>query len=123
VQVTDGGSPNAETYISNTTAPELLDEVVAAVTEQLDALRAAGPDGTEFDSAQENIRQQLDLFSNEQINDEVLSVFADPAGNVSFDEFLDQARWVDDITADDIRNAATRWLPADQYIEVRVLPR
>ncbi len=123
VQIAEGGSPNAEMYISNTTAPELLDEVVAAVTEQLDALRTAGPGDTEFDSAQENIRQQLDLFSNEQVNDEVLSVFTDPAGNASFDEFLDQAGWVDDITADDIRDAAARWLPADQYIEVRVLPR
>jgi len=50
-------------------------------------------------------------------------VFTDPAGNASFEEFLDQSLWVDDITADDIRDAVARWLPADQYIEVRVLPR
>ena len=97
--------------------------MVAAVLEQLDDLRTAGPDEREFAAASENIRQQLDLFSNEQINDEVLAVFTDPAGNASFDEFLFQARWVDDVTADDIRVAAARWLPADQYIEVRVVPR
>jgi predicted Zn-dependent peptidase len=101
----------------------LLDEVVAAVTEQLDDLRTAGPTDVEFDAASENIRQQLDLFSNEQVNDEVLSVFTDPGGNASFDEFLEQPRWVDDITAADIRDATARWLPADRYIEVRVLPR
>ena len=54
------------------------------------------------------------LFSNEQVNDEVLSVFTDPAGNASFDEFLDQAQWVEVIDAAEIRDAASRWLPADQ---------
>ncbi len=123
VQIADGGAPNAETYISNTTSPELVDEVVAAVTAELDDLRANGPTDREFAAASENIRQQLDLFSNEQVNDEVLSVFTDPAGNASFDEFLGQAQWVEVIDADEIRDAMSRWLPADQYIEVRVLPR
>ena len=123
VQIAEGGFPNAETYISNTTAPELLDEVVAEVTAQLDDLRTAGPRDREFDAASENVRQQLDLFSNEQVNDEVLSVFTDPDGNASFDEFLEQALWVEVIDADEVRNAAARWLPTDRYIEVRVLPR
>jgi zinc protease len=123
IQLTDGGAPNAETYISNTTAPELLDEVVAAVTAQLDDLRSNGPTDPEFAAASENVGQQLALFSNEQVNDEVLSVFTDPAGNASFDEFLDQAQWVEVVDAIDIRDAASRWLPADRYIEVRVLPR
>jgi zinc protease len=123
VQITDGGTPNAETYLSNTTAPELLDEVVDAVTSQLDDLRAAGPTAREFEAARENVRQQLRLFSNEQVNDEALSVLTDPAGHASFDEFLDQARWAEVIDAAEIRAAAQRWLPADRYIEVRVLPR
>ena len=123
VQLTDGASPNAETYISNTTAPELLDEVVDAVTAQLEALRTDGPSDREFQAAAENIRQRVQLFSNEQVNDEVLSVLTDPAGNASFDEFLGQARWVEVIDAAEIRAAAQRWLPADRYIEVRVVPR
>jgi hypothetical protein len=53
----------------------------------------------------------------------VLSVLTDPAGNASFDEFLGQASWVEVIDADQIRTALERWLPADRYIEVRVLPR
>ncbi len=123
VQIDRGGSPYAVTYISNTTAPELVDEVVAAVTAQLDDLRSSGPTDREFQAASENIRRQLELFANDQVNDEVLSVFTDPAGNASFDEFLEQPRWIDDIAAADIRDAVARWLPADQYIEVRVLPR
>ncbi len=123
VHVGAGGSPNVETYISNTTGPDLVDDVVAAVLGELDDLRTTGPTATEFDSARENIRQQLDLFSNEQINDEVLAVLTDPAGNASFDEFLQQPQLLGEITAEDVRDAAARWLPADQYIEVRVLPR
>ena len=69
------------------------------------------------------MRQQLDLFSNGQINDEVLAVLTDPAGNPSFDEFLGQAALVDEIDIAAIRNDIVRWLPVDQYIEVRVLPR
>ena len=122
-QVTGGGSPNAETYIFATTAPELLDEVVDAMLEQLDGLRTDGPGEREFEAASENVRQRFDLFSNEQINDEVLSVLTDPGGNASFDEFLGQSRWVDDTSADDVRSAVERWLPADRYIEVRVVPR
>ncbi len=123
VQVGRGGAPNAETYISNTTGPDLVDDVVAAVLGELDDLRTNGPTPTEFEAASENIRQQLDLFSNEQINDEVLAVFTDPAGNASFDEFLQQSSLLSDVTAQDIRDVAASWLPADQYIEVRVLPR
>jgi zinc protease len=123
VQISDGGAPNAETYISNTTAPELLDEVVTALTAQLDDLREFGPTDVEFAAVSETMRQQLDLFSNEQVNDEVLSVFTDPDGNASFDEFLDQAQWVDDISAEDVRDAAARWLPVARYVEVRVVPR
>jgi hypothetical protein len=52
-----------------------------------------------------------------------LSVLTDPVGHASFDEFLDQARWAEIIDAADIRAAAQRWLPADRYIDVRVLPR
>jgi zinc protease len=123
LQIADGATPNAETYISNTTAPELLDDVVAAVIAQLDDLRTVGPSDAEFAAASENTRRRLELFSNEQVNDEVLSVFTDPAGNASFDEFLDQSLWVEVIDAAEIRTAAIRWLPAEQYIEVRVLPR
>jgi zinc protease len=123
VEITDGGTPNVETYISNTTGPELLDEVAAAVMAQLDDLRAVGPDDAEFAAASESLRQQYDLFGNEQVNDEVLSVLTDPAGSPTFDEFLDRARWIEDITSDDVRLAVTRWLPSEQYIEIRTLPR
>lgn len=123
VQVTGGASPLAETYISNTTGVELVDEVSTAVLAVLDDLRSNGPSAAETDAALEVTRQQLDLYSNMQINGEVLGVLTDPAGNPSFDEFLDQIQWVDDISSDDLREFVRSWMPAEQYIEVRVLPR
>lgn len=123
VQTTGGATPLVETYISNTTGVELVDEVSLAVLAVLDDLRTNGATGDEVDVAREVIRQQVDLFSNDQIDGEVLAVLTDPAGNASFDEFLEQGRWVDDISADDVRDFVRVWMPADQYIEVRVLPR
>jgi zinc protease len=123
VQVGDGATPNAETYISNTTGAELVDEVSAAVLAQLDDLRDNGPTDTEFAAATEAIRQQIDLFSNEQINDEVLDLLTDPGGTASFDDFLNQSFLVEEITTEDVQAALNAWLPATQYIEVRILPR
>jgi zinc protease len=123
VQLTEGGSPYAETYISNTTGPELIDDVTAAVLAQLEDLRANGPTEVEFTAASEGVSQQLDLFNNPQINNEILNVLVDPDGNASFDEFLNEFRLVPNISPTDVQRYITEWLPADQYIEVRVLPR
>jgi zinc protease len=123
VQLTGGASPWAETYVSNTTGVELVDEVVAAVLEQIADLRDAGPADDEYAAASEVVRQQLTLFANEQVNDEVLRVLTDPAGNASFDDFLFQSDELDELDADALRELLAAWLPADQYIEVRVLPR
>ncbi len=120
VDVGSGATPYAQIYISNTTGVDLVDEVEAAVIAQLDELRSNGPTPVELDAANETVVQQLDLFSNEQINDEVLNVLTDPAGNPSFDDFLNQAQLVEGL---DIAGYLRAWLPADQYIDVRVLPR
>ena len=120
VDVGSGAAPYAQIYISNTTGADLVDEVEAAVIAQLDDLRANGPTVDELNAANETVLQQLDLFSNEQINDEVLNVLTDPVGNPSLDDFLGQAQLVDGL---DIVGYLRAWLPADQYIDVRVLPR
>lgn len=123
VQLTGGATPNAEVYLSNTTAPELLDDVARAVLGQIDDLRANGPSDAEFAGATETVRQQLDLYSNEQINDEVLKVLVDPAGNASFDEFLAQPFLLDTIGRTEVQQYINAWMPSDRFIEVRILPR
>ena len=91
--------------------------------EQLADLAGNGPRDDELEAATEVVRQQLGLYSNEQINDEVLSVLTDPAGNPSFDDFLTQERYLDELDSATIRGYLAAWLPADQYSEIRVLPR
>ncbi len=123
VELSGGALPSAELYVSISTGPDLVESVSAAVREQLEDLRASGPTAAEFGAARETVGNQLSLFSNEQINDEVLRVLTDPAGHANFDQFLGQDDLVGAITPEDIRSYIERWAPAGQYIEVRVLPR
>jgi zinc protease len=123
VEVADGPTPNAETYISTSTGVELLADVRAAILGELDDLRANGPTETEYDSATESVRQQLDLIYNEQINDEVLSVLTDPTGNSDFMDYVGQYFLVDELDAATVAGYLAAWLPADQFISVTVTPR
>ena len=117
-----GSAPATETYISVSTAPELLDDVSAEVLGQLDLLRTDGPTEQEFSNAMTTVAEQLNFINNAQINDEILDVLVDPAGNASFDDFANQGRFIPEITSDDVRAAIRAWISADDYIEVRVAP-
>ncbi|MEM9514162.1 MAG: insulinase family protein [Actinomycetota bacterium] len=123
VQIGDGGDPFVDTYLSNSTGPDLVDQVSAAVQEQLADLRSAGPSEQEFAAALAGVRQRLELYSNPQINDEVLAVFTDPQGTPSFDEFLTRERLAATVEIDDVAAFLERALPPDRYIEIRTLPR
>jgi zinc protease len=123
IGLTDGATPLAETVLSISTGPDLVDNVSTAVLEQLADIRTNGVPENEFASATETIRNALELFSNEQINDEILDVLVDPAGNASFDDFLQQANLLGSISRNDITGFVRRWAPEGQYIEIRVLPR
>jgi hypothetical protein len=67
--------------------------------------------------------QQLQLFNNPQINDEVLSVLVDPEGNPSLRPFLDQGLLVATIGPDDVKAYLVAWTPVDRYIEIQTVPR
>ena len=123
IGLTGGATPLAETVLSISTGPDLVDNVSTAVLEQLADIRANGVPEKEFASATETIRNALELFSNEQINDEILDALVDPAGNASFDDFLQQANLLGSISRNDITGFVRRWAPDGQYIEIRVLPR
>ncbi len=123
VQLTGGATPNAETYLSVSTAPDRVGVVSAAVSEQLTDLITVGPTAVEYEAAIEKVRRDLNLFTNQSINDEVLAVLIDPAGNASFDDYLGEVFLVEEISAGDVRSYLDGWLPLDRYIEVRVVPR
>jgi zinc protease len=123
VQLTSGVAPDAAVYVSNTTSAELLDDVASAVTAEFDDLRSNGPTDAEYAAANETVARELELYSNPQINDEVLAVLTDPGGNPSLDAFLQQASLVDDIGPAELTAYLAEWLPANQFIDVRVQPR
>lgn len=122
-EVGAGATPWATTYVSSTTGVDLVDDLSAAVMRQLDDLRRNGPTEAEHDAAMASVGRELDLFSNGQINDEVLDALTDPAGSPSFDDFLGQARLLDSLDRDRMRRYLADWLPADDYIRVVVVPR
>jgi zinc protease len=117
-----GATPAVETYISVTTAPELVDDVAIAVLDQLAALRVDGPTEREFENASTTVGEQLNFINNAQINDEVLNVLVDRDGNPSFDDFVNQGRLIADVGVDDVQQAIEAWVAAEERIEVRVLP-
>ena len=123
VELTGGATPLAETFLSISTGPDLVDDVSAAVLGQVEDLRASGVTDSEYAAAISTIGNELELFSNQQLNDEILDVLTDPAGNASLAEFENQAALIDEISQSDLDDAIDRWLAADDYIEIRVLPR
>ncbi|WP_395154968.1 M16 family metallopeptidase [Ilumatobacter sp.] len=123
IELTGGATPLAETFLSISTGPDLVDNVSIAVLEQLADIRTNGVPANEFASATEKIRNELELFSNEQINDEILDALTDPAGNASFEDFLEESTLLGSISRNDMTGFFQRWVPDGQYIEIRVLPR
>lgn len=109
--------------MSVSTGPDLVDSVSSAVLAELDELRAVGPTEAEHAAASETVFQQLQLFNNPQINDEVLSVLVDPEGNPALRLFLDQDRLVATIGPDDVKTYLKAWTPVDRYIEIQTVPR
>ncbi|MGB3733793.1 MAG: insulinase family protein, partial [Ilumatobacter sp.] len=118
-----GERPPTELYITVSTAPDLVDDVSAAVVEQLRALQSDGPSDREFSNAVNTVSEQLNFINNAQINDEVLGVLVDTGGNASFDDFVEQARIIGTVTEDDVDDALGDWVDLGRYIEVRVTPR
>lgn len=121
IELGGGGVPQTEIYISVSTSVDLVEDVSAAVLGQLEDLRGDGPSDRELSNAITTVGEQLNFINNAQINDEVLAVLVDGAGNASFDEFVNQFELIGQITAEDVNGALNSWTNAEQYIEVRVL--
>ena len=112
VQITDGGAPNAETYISNTTAPELLDEVVAAVTAA--TRRPASVRARATPSSQRRARTSASSSTCSATSRSTTRCCrcspTRPATHRSTSSST-RPRWVEVIAADEIRDAARALAP------------
>ena len=126
LDVGDGPQPNAELYISVSTAPDLVEGVSSAVLGELASLRADGPTAREFSNAVATIAEQSNFVNNAQINDEIIDSLFDPDAtarfDTPFDDFLNEAFFIQTLSQDDVASALDQWTSATDYIEVRVLP-
>ena len=113
--------PVVETYVSVTGAPDRIGSISGFVQDDVGALRADGPSQAEFDTAVEQVRRDLELFSDGQLIDEILT--AEVEGVVDLEDFADQGVALERLTIDDVRTFVAVYLPADRYIEITVVPR
>ena len=92
IELTGGATPLAETFLSVSTGPDRVQDVSTAVLEQVVDLRANGVTDVEYAAAISTVGNELELFSNEQLNDEILNVLTDPAGNPSSGRLRESSR-------------------------------
>ena len=123
VTIGPGATPSVEVSVSVSAAPERVTDVSSTVLAQLDDLRANGPTDREFSNAIASVTEASNFFNNPQVNDEILDAIVDPEGSADFDDFLDEFDTLGSVRSDEVRDALRRWTSADDYIEVRVLPR
>ncbi len=120
--ITGGATPNAELYVSVSSSPELIDDVASQVLLELDDLRQAGPTEEEFLAAQAVVVEQLGFIDNLSINDELLQLLVDPAGNADIVDYLDEYYVAPEIDRDEVAAAIRRWAPPAQFIQIVTVP-
>jgi zinc protease len=113
--------PVVETYVSVTGAPDRIGSIAGFVQDNVGALRADGPSQAEFDTAVGQVQRDIELYSDAQLVDEILS--AEVEGIVELEDFADQGLALNELTIDDVRRFVADYLPAEQYIQITVLPR
>ncbi len=113
--------PVVETYVSVTGAPDRIGALSQFVQDDVGVLRADGPSESEFGTAIEQVRRNIELFSDPQLIDAILN--AEVEGLTDLDDFADQSLALQRLTIDDVRTFVADYLPAGQYIEITVLPR
>ncbi|CAN5593532.1 hypothetical protein BH23GEM10_BH23GEM10_17470 [soil metagenome] len=102
-------------------APERLDELVAAVFAEIEKLKTDGPAADVLANMKEQQRRAFE--SGLERNQYWMSILMREAetGNPAADA-LDHVQSVDAVTADDIRNAARRYLDITNYVRVSLRP-
>ncbi len=113
--------PVVETYVSVTGAPDRIGSIAGFVQDDIGALSTDGPSDAEFDTAVGQVQRDIELYSDSQLVEEILS--AEVEGVVELEDFADQGLALSELTIDDVRRFVADYLPAEQYIEITVVPR
>ncbi len=119
VEVLEEPDQAIQVFISVSADPGRLGEVSAAALGEIADIRANGPTADELAIAQEQYIRDIELVSNQFWVDTLLFYATgdeDPA------ELGRRRTRIEEVTVDDMRSLAVRVLPADRYIEVRLVP-
>ena len=108
-----------ETYVQVTGSPDGIEELRSVVQEDLAALRTAGPTEDELAAAVEELRNNLELFSNEGLIDVLID---EGLHGDAIEPFRRLPEYLGTIDAAAVTTLANQVLPADTYIEVVVRP-
>ncbi len=112
--------PFAEAFVSATGDPGDLKRISEEVIDDLADLAENGPTETQFATALEQLRTELDLVNNPVIAEALITNYLYPDQPVS--ELRARYQLIDQIAADDVREMARIAFNPDQRIEVRLVP-
>jgi predicted Zn-dependent peptidase len=113
--------PFSESFISATGDPDDLARISDEVIADLDDLLENGPTDSQFATALEQLRTELDLIGNGTIADALIINYLYPDQPVI--ELRLRYQLLDELTAADITTLARIVFNPDQRIEVRLVPR
>jgi zinc protease len=120
VQLVEDPDPSIEVLFQVSTDPEGLEAVAAALFADLADLRAEGPTADELAIAQEQLVRNYELFSNEQLLQDLAFLLLHPG--VDPGDLLVRIDRARSVTAGDVEELAAALLADDRYIEVRLVP-
>jgi zinc protease len=119
--ITSDPVPTIETYVQVTGAPDRVESVGDLVVAQLADLAANGPTEREFSNAFAQVEETYRFVNNQSFLQEMVDPFLWPQRDL--DDYFDQFSSLVDVDAAAVQEYIATHLPADQYVQVAVLPR
>ena len=112
--------PFVESKIRVAGDPDRLDEIVTEVLGDLADLQANGPSADEFLAAREQLWIEINLISNEQLADVLITSALYPDQQVT--ELDDRFMIIQELTGADVQTLARVSFAPNQRIEIRQVP-
>jgi zinc protease len=113
--------PFAEAFVLSTGDPSGLDQIVAEVLADIAELQDQGPTETQFNTAVEQLRDELELIDNRTLATGLVTAHLYVDQPVA--ELGDRYPLIDELTPEDVRRMAGIAFNLSQRIEVRQVPR
>lgn len=113
--------PFAESFVISTGDPAGLDVITTEILADLGALQREGPTATQFATAVEQLRDELELLDNRTLAQGLVNahLYADEPVT----QLAERYPLIDELTPEGVRRLASLVFDLDQRIEVRQVPR